>query len=1452
MLKRIISFSIKNKLIIGIGSLALILWGSFSLSQLPIDAVPDITDNQVQIITTSPSLAAPEVERLISFPIELKMASIPQLNKVRSFSRFGLSVVTLVFEEKVDIYWARQQVSERLQQLNNEIPKQVGIPEMAPITTGLGEIYQYVVETTPEYREKYSLQELRKIQDWIIRRQLLGTPGVADVSALGGKLQQFEIAVNPDLMAATGISLTELYKALESNNENTGGAYIERNDAAYFIRSEGLVTSLTDIENIVVRKQKNGAPLLVRDVANVKLGNAVRYGASSRNGNGEVVSAIVMMLKGENSSKVIEEVTKKIESIQKTLPEGVVITPFLDRTHLVNRAIGTVTQNLIEGALIVIFVLLLILGNFRAGLIVASVIPLALFFAFGMMQLFGVSGNLMSLGAVDFGLIVDGAVIIVESSLHHLFKRKSNHRLSQTEMDTEILGSASSIMNSAAFGEIIILIVYVPLLALVGTEGKMFKPMAQTVSFAILGAFILSLTYVPVVSSLFLSKNKPLKASISDKAILKLQKGYHRILSRFLAKKKLVMVISIVLLIVSFWRFSKLGGEFVPTLDEGDLAVQATLLTGSSLSASLNVTAKAEKLLLQHFPEVKQVVSKIGSGEIPTDPMPIEAADIMIVLKDRKEWQSAKDRESLVDSMSTVLSQIPGVNFSFQQPIQMRFNELMTGVRQDVAIKIYGEDLKKLSFYAQEVGKLVSATPGAEDVYVEEVTGVPQMVIRFKRESLSRFHIDISEINQQIQMAFAGSSTGKVYLGEQWFDMVVRLDDRFRSDINAIKTLPIITGESQTIPLEVLADVELVNGPYQIQRDDTRRRIIVAFNVRNSDVETLVNELKSKLNSNISFEPGYSATFGGQFENLMEAKKRLSIAVPFALLLILILLFFAFKSVAQSLLIFSAIPFSAIGGIWALSLREIPFSISAGVGFIALFGVAVLNGIVLISEFNLLKQQGIHDVHERILTGAKNRLRPVIMTASVASLGFLPMAISSSAGAEVQKPLATVVIGGLVSATILTLLVLPILYWLFETRKSQKGTLSLALLLFFFLGNSVQAQTPSIKIKTVKQAIEFAQEHNLELMSQRLKKDASKIQVKSQWKEATTQVSAMSGQYNSVFDTDNHFALNQQIPNPLRIYAQTKRDQELAHLAILTEKQKRAENEFQIKLLWSSIFWNQKQQQILLNKESKLKRLYDATSKRYELGDASELEVQLSKSVLESTRITLLEIQNQELQSIYDLKLNIGLSDTDSLIISEDVTISLAPFTLPIQSSNALMIIQSSLKEKEWNLKSTKRTLWPDIQIGYFNQSLNGPSTDLYGNDVWHKSSDRFTGLTLGIDIPIVAFPSKLNQIKAASVRYQAEQQQSQFFELQFQNEVKKLQNKAALNEVRLTQIQETLLPTATILEQQLQSRFEKGQIGIDEYTRGLEKVWNIEMQAIESQKEYQSTLIELEFLNKK
>jgi cobalt-zinc-cadmium resistance protein CzcA len=1075
MLNRIIHFSIKNKLIIGLFTLALVVWGIWSAIRLPVDAVPDITNNQVQIITQTPTLAAQETEQLVTYPIEQSLANLPDLVEMRSISRFGLSVITVVFEDDVDIYFARQLIGEKLKEAEENIPKGIGTPELAPVSTGLGEVYQYILHPRKGAEDKYSAMDLRTMQDWIVARQLYGTKGVAEINSFGGLLKQYEVAINPAKLKGMNITMAEIFNALSRNNENTGGAYIDKKPNAYFIRGIGLVSNMDDIRNIVV-KTVNGIPVLVRDVAEVKLGNAVRYGSVTYNGEKEVVGGIVMMLKGSNSAAVVNRVKEKLKTIQRSLPDDVEIEAYLDRTDLVNRAINTVKTNLVEGALIVIFVLVLFLGNFRAGLIVASAIPLSLLFALGMMNAFGVSANLMSLGAIDFGLIVDGAVIIVEATLHHLSLRTSTQKLTQAEMDEEVYVSASRIRNSAAFGEIIIMIVYIPILTLVGIEGKMFKPMAQTVAFAILGALILSLTYIPMMSALILPKKVSHKKNFSDRIMAFFHRLYTPVLNWAIRFKVAVVAATIVVFVITAFLFSRMGGEFIPQLEEGDFAFHCILPQGTSLSQSIETSMQASRII-REFPEVKMVVGKTGSAEVPTDPMPPEATDLMILLKPKSAWTTADSYSELAEAIMEKLEVIPGVFFEANQPIQMRFNELMTGVRQDVAIKIFGENIDTLASLAPRVAAIVQSVKGATEPQIERTIGLPQITVRYDRAKLAAYGMNIEDINRTVRTAFAGEAAGVVFENERKFDMVVRLDSASRSSIEDVRDLFAALPDGNQIPLSQLADISFREGPAQISREDGRRRIVVGFNIRNRDVQSVVKDIQQQLSAAKLLPAGYYYTYGGTFENLQKASARLMIAVPVALALIFMLLYFTFRSVKESVLIFTAIPMSAIGGVFALLLRGMPFSISAGVGFIALFGVAVLNGIVLISTFNQLEKDGITDVVKRVIEGTKIRLRPVLMTATVASFGFLPMALSRGAGAEVQRPLATVVIGGLVTATFLTLVVLPLLYILFTTGFKRKLPPAVALIGLLLFSGSISAQEAPGKRLGVNEVMSMAQQN---------------------------------------------------------------------------------------------------------------------------------------------------------------------------------------------------------------------------------------------------------------------------------------------------------------------------------------------------------------------------------------
>lgn len=1359
-----------NKLIIGLFVLALVGYGAYQTTQLPIDAVPDITNNQVQVITVAPALGATDIERLITFPIEQANSNIAGMEEIRSFSRFGLSLVTIVFNDETDLYWARQQVTERLQKVQTQIPQGLGIPELGPISTGLGEIYQYVVKPKAGFEQKYDATELRTMQDWIVRRQLLGVKGIAEVSSFGGKLKQYEIAINPNRLNANGITIKNVFDAIESNNQNTGGSYIEKGPTVLFIRSEGLIANKTDIENIAIKHNSSGTPLFVRDIAEVKIGYATRFGAMCYNDEGEVAGAIVMMLKGANSSTVIKAVKERIVQIQNTLPEGVEIEPFLDRTKMVNNAIATVEKNLLEGALIVVFVLVLFLGNFRAGLLVASVIPLAMLFAISMMNLFGVSGNLMSLGALDFGLIVDGAVIIVESVMHSLTvgngqleignKQLINSKgqlpiskiiksvfssLSQSQMDSKVNQSASKMMNSAVFGQIIILIVYLPIFTLQGIEGKMFKPMAQTVAFALLGAFILSLTYIPMMSAVFLSKNLGHKKNLSDRMMEKIEAVYQNTLIKILRIPKVILSFVIVLFFASAFILTRLGGEFIPALEEGDFAVDTRVLTGSSLNTTIEYTQKAAHILKTQFPEVEKIVTKIGSGEVPTDPMPMEASDLMIILKDKDEWSSAKTFNELSEKMSAALEAVPGITAGFQYPVQMRFNELMTGARQDVVCKIFGENLDSLAKTAEKLGHIVNTVQGTRNLYVEQVTGMPQILIEYNRPAIAQNNATIAEVNKVINTAFAGQSTGLVFEEEKRFDLIVRLDLSQKKDLEDVENLLIPTPNGNQIPLKQLANVTIKDGPNQIQREDAKRRIVVGFNIKDRDVQSIVNELQAKVDQHLKLPIGYYVTYGGSFENLNKAKNRLMIAIPVSLILIFLLLFFAFNSVKQGLLIYSAIPLSAIGGILLLAARSLPFSISAGVGFIALFGVAVLNGIVLIAEFNRLKENGMKNLASIVIKGTKLRLRPVLMTAFVASFGFLPMALSNGSGAEVQRPLATVVIGGLLVATFLTLFVLPILYVLFEKGYTLKKTSSLTSIIVavLFLGINKGVSQQKIDIKT---AIEIAIKNNLSLINERTKSNYANALIKTSKNVPNSNFLGDFGQVNSTY-FDTRIGVSQILKLPKTYNSQQSLFTEEWKASQLNEAIKEKDLKRIIAQIFSNYLVQNEKLKIFQKIDSIYQNLLQKANLRLQKGESNILE----KTTFEIQQNTF-ELQKAQIQSeliVWISHLQLILNAENQYIPVDNFKINNSFITdnLSILNHPNLQFLTQNINIAKSNTAVEQSKLLPEFSVGYNNGSFRGIGPD----EKAYKSLNRFHSLQFGLGIPI--FKSYLKEkIKASKI----------------------------------------------------------------------------------------------------
>lgn len=1351
MFDQVIAYSVKNKLVIGLLVVALIIWGGFSLSKLPIDAVPDITNNQVQVITISPTLATQEIEQFITTPVELALQNLQQKEEIRSISRFGLSVVTIVFAEGYDLYLARQLVNEKLKEAQEAIPEGLGTPEMAPISTGLGEVYQYIVRPKKGYEEQYSLTDLRSIQDWIVKRQLAGIEGVAEVNTMGGYLKQYEVAIRPDVLKSLGMGIKDVFEALTNSNENTGGAYIEKTPYAYYIRSEGIARSLADIGQIVITN-RNNVPVLVKDVAKIQFGKAPRYGALVRNGK-EAVGGRVMMFKGANSAEVTQKVKERVVQIQKSLPQGVMMEPYLVRDKLIKATMGTVKKNLLEGGLIVVFILVLMLGNLRAGLIVVSVIPLAMLFAVSMMYVLGISANLMSLGAIDFGLIVDGAIIIVEAIVHRRQSSFAHEKLNQQQMDREVRQAAQKIRSSAAFGEIIILIVYIPIIALAGIEGKMFRPMAQTVILAILGALILSLTYVPMMSALFLNKKVVGKKNQADYITSFFQGLYKPFLQIALRLKVLILSIAIGAFVVSLLVFERMGGEFIPTLEEGDLAMQHILPSGSSLLQSINVAKTIQKKLLDQFPEIKDIVVNIGAAEIPTDPMPVEIGDYTLVMHPKSTWTSADSREELFEKMEHFLQNIPGVGYEFSQPIQLRFNELMTGTKADIAIRLYGDNLEVLADKAKETEKIVANIEGVSTVNAEQVTGMPQIIIRYNYAKMAQYGLQVKEVNQVVEASFAGAKAGVIYEGEKRFDLVVRLDKAYRKNIDDVRNTYITLPDKSQVSLASVTDIQLIKAPMQISREDTRRRIVIGVNTGATDVETLVRKIQSALDTSIALPPGYYYTYGGQFENLKAAKKRLVVAVPMALALIFMLLYFTFGSVSQAALIFTTIPLAAIGGVWALKLRAMPFSISAGIGFIALFGVAVLNGIVLIGYFNQLKKEGEADIKTRITKGAMVRLRPVLMTAAVASLGFLPMALSTSGGAEVQRPLATVVIGGLISATFLTLIVLPILYsWLAKWQETQKGgwkipKFTLVLLpgfLLFIKSHQVDAQSLQTPIG-LDSAINLALENHPAMKANDLTIQKNKVMQNMPYNPGLTVVNYQGdGLFGFNSQRVNQLNVVQNFANPGITKAQNRLQNALLTQGLITRKTVSAQLKWQVKQLYLDIQYQKKLLTIYSELIITYEKYKEKAKARHKTGETNQVEMlsiqlQLNKYQLLKRQVIL---KNRNLEQRFS-----NLINARQLFTTRD---SLRLLThLPARPEANLLLKQARQniqieQDRVYLVKSQARL---GFSLGYAAQNFD--------------EGGWLSGLQAGIQIPLFNGQNRRKvqaqkiQVEMAKVQYQ-------------------------------------------------------------------------------------------------
>jgi cobalt-zinc-cadmium resistance protein CzcA len=1441
MLSYTINFSLRNKFLVLLFTIFIIGFGLYSLSQIPIGAVPDVTNNQVQVITTSRNLATEDMEQFITYPVELEMANLPGVKEIRSISKFGLSVVTIVFEDDMGTYLPRQLIAEKIKSASEKIPEGFGTPEMGPITTGLGEIYQYILDVEPEYKDQYNAEDLRTIQDWIVKRQLSGIPGVVEVNTWGGFLKQYEVAINTEKLNAMDITAHAVFKALKQNNNVSGGGYIEKVNQAYFIRGEGLISSLKDIEAIVV-SNKNGVPIYIKDVAEVGFGSAIRFGAITGNGEGEKVLGQVMMLKDANSKKVIDAVKVRVTEISKSLPEGVFINAFLDRSELISRTTFTVSENLILGCLIVIFVVVLLLGNFRSGLVVASVIPLCLLFALSLMYIFGVDANLMSLGAIDFGIIIDGAVIIVEFIAFKITQQQGemvglNKIERQKLKDTIVFSGASKMMNSAIFGQLIILIVFIPILSLTGVEGKMFKPMALTFSFALIGAMLFCFTYVPVAASLFLRPSKITDKNISARLMKWINNSYEPVIDWALSSKKLVLTIAVVLLSLSIYLYATMGAEFVPTLDEGDFVIQPILKTGTSLSNTVEITTQIEHILLRDFPEVKQVVTRIGAAEVPTDPMSMEESDVIITLKPKSEWTSASSKDELADKFKEALAVIPGMEVEFTQPIEMRFNELITGVRADIAIKIFGENLSVLAKKGNEIGKLIVNVPGAADISVEKIDGLPEMNVQYNQAKIARYGLNIQEVNDMVSMSFAGKAAGSVFEGEKRFDLVVRLDKTKRKDIENLKQLYIDLPAGGKIPLSELATIAYETGAAKISRDDTRRRIVVGVNVRGRDLQSVVADVQGLIEQHVKLPVGYSITYGGQFENLESAKSRLLVAVPMALILIFVLLYFAFSSVSEALLIYTAIPLSAVGGVFLLWIRDMPFSISAGVGFIALFGIAVLNGIILIEHFRELKEKHSGTIEALVKQGTKDRLRAVLLTASAAALGFLPMAISTNAGAEVQRPLATVVIGGLISATMLTLVVLPVLYaYLNRKKEAQKKRAILPIMVFALVGflNTAPSMAQDGP-KNLQELIPLAMENNAGLIASSLQVDQTDAMIESAYSFDKTQVYYHFDENNLTLSNAplRVFGIQQDFRFPTVYFSERKLNK---------AKLNRAENTFEIQKKGlerrlTSAYYNF---QVAMEKERVYKMLDSiyanfamVAARRFELGETNYLEKITAASKQKQIHIAYSATQ-KEVEKYYTNLLKTVQAE-DSISIADELILKIPLVNMVIENTPEMDYYQNQIAVSEAIKRFEKQQLLPDIGVEYFQ----GTTTN---------TNERLSGYQLGLKIPLL-FRGTSSRIKAAGFATDIAVAQSKEYTVQ-------LRAKSYTLQTELSQLQETLdyyeNEGAALSEEILktaQSSFRNGEITFYQYIQSLESAYEITLDYLDKLQLYNQTAIAINYL---
>ena len=1443
MLEKIINFSIRNKLIVFLFTFTIAAFGIYAVFRIPVGAVPDITNNQVQVITTSGNLSTQEIEQYITTPVEMEMANLPGVNEIRSVSKFGISLVTIVFDEKLGTYLPRLLIAEKIKSATAKIPEGFGEPEMGPITTGLGEIYQYTLDVKEGYEGRYSASDLRTIQDWVVKRRLSGISGVVEINSWGGKLKQYEVSITPSRLAAAGVTLMEVFTALEANNSISGGSYIEKANQSYFIRGDGQVSSIEDIENIVV-KNIGGTPLLIKNIADVKFGYANRYGAITSNGKGETILGQVMMLKNANSKEVIKEVKNRVEEIRENLPEGIYINPIIDRSELVAKTSLTIVENLILGAIIVMLMVLLLLGDIRSALVIASVIPLALLFTISMMYIFGIDANLMSLGALDFGIIIDGAVIIVEFIVLGISGRKSDLEKTtgaerRNMMDHISLDGSSKMMKSAIFGQVIILIVFIPILSLSGVEGKMFRPMALSFCFAIIGAMIMGLTWVPVAASVFL---KPLshKKNISHWVMRVAYGSYSPVIIWSRNHKKLVLGIALLSLIFTGFLFTRIGGEFVPTLDEGDFVIQPVLKTGTSLSKTVEITTKMEQILMNEFPEVDKIVSRIGAAEVPTDPMSMEEIDMIVRLKPRKQWTSARSKEELADKFKEALAAIPGIEYEFTQPIEMRFNELITGVRSDIAIKIFGDDLDHINRKASEIKELIEGIPGASDIILEKTAGLPQIKIDYDRAKIAMYGVDVSMLNSYLATAFGGETTGIVFEGERRFDLVVRFDQQNRVDIEDIKLLKVPIPNGNQVPLTELADIKYDTGPAKISRENTHRRVVVSVNVRNRDLQSVVKDIQSAVDANITLSPGTYITYGGQFENLKNAMNRLLIAVPVSLLLIFIFLHFAFQSFKDAFMIFSAIPLATVGGVLFLWVRGMPFSVSAGIGFIALFGIAVLNGIVLIEHLKELKEKGSMDMKEIIMRGTKNRLRPVMLTAGAAAMGFLPMAISTGAGAEVQRPLATVVIGGLFTSTMLTMVALPLLFEIFSTvsgiklfpfRIIRKKNLTVLILLILpFAG--LFAQDREI---TVDEAIEIALQNNREIRAYELKTDEQKALTGTAVALDKTTFTYGTDQ-NNIAENDHPLQVvgitqNFSTPSLYKALLKTKRiEQDISGTEL---QMKREELIIQVSLKYVELQVLREQLDIYENIDSLYMNIMSGATVKNRMGSMRNLDLLNINAKKQQVTNRLKEVRYNIENTYAHLQTLMGFDS--SFVVSPDIRvieltnrlISTTPYFQWLRNREALSAA---------NIGVEKKKLLPDISFNYF-----------LGTNFFDRSR-YYHGFEAGISIPIFAGAQRA-KIKAARFAMDATHNFSEY-EIQML-EIKQMN---LLNtHLRLKEQLDYFNGTGSQLYEEIFRAagisFNIGEIDFFRYATSIETALQIKLDYLNNLVEYSRVTLELNYL---